>query len=40
MGVLVWDIIVVYVLRGGFLGTCLWEWLAIGVHDPKWSMPG
>ena len=31
MGIVVWDTIVVYVLRRGCLGMCLWEWLAIGV---------
>ena len=29
----------IYVLRRGCLGTCLWEWLAVGVRDPKWSVP-
>lgn len=37
MGVVAWDTIVVCVLRGGCRGTCLWEWLAIGV--PKWLVP-
>ena len=40
MGVVVWDPTVFYVLRIGRLGTCLWEWLAVGVWDPKWSVPG
>ena len=39
MGVVVWDTIVFYVLKRGYLGTCLWEWLDIGVWDPKWSVP-
>lgn len=40
MVILVWDTIVFYVLRRGFLGACLWEWLSIGIWDPKWSVQG
>ena len=40
MSVVVWDTTMLYVLRRGCLGTCLWEWLAVGVRDPKWSVPG
>ena len=40
MIVVVWDTTVIYVLRGGCLGTCHWEWLAIGVWDQKWSVLG
>ena len=40
MGVVVWDTTMFYVLRTGSLGTYLWEWLAVGVQDPKWLVPG
>ena len=40
MGVVVWDTTVFYVLKRGCLGTCLWEWLAVGVRGPKWSVLG
>ena len=40
MGVVVWDKTMFYVLRRGCLGTCLWEWLAVGVWDTKWSVRG
>ena len=35
----VWDTTMFYVLRRGFLGRFLWEWLVVGVQDPKWSVP-
>ena len=35
----VWDTSVIYDFRRGCLGACLWEWLAVGVWDPKWSVP-
>ena len=28
INVVVWDTTIVYVLKRGCLGTCLWEWLA------------
>ena len=40
MDVMVWDTTGIYVLRRGCLGTCLWEWLAVGVRGPKWSVLG
>ena len=40
MEVVVWDTTVFYVLWRGFLGTCLWEWLVVGVRGPKRSVPG
>ena len=35
MGVVVWDTTMIYVLRRGCLGICLWDWLAVVVWDPK-----
>ena len=40
MDVVVWDTTVIYVLKRGCLGTCLWECLAVRVRGPKWSLPG
>ena len=40
MGVVVCDTTMFNVLRRGCIGTCLWEWLTIGVQDPKWLVPG
>ena len=40
INVVVWDTTIVYVLKRGCLGACLWEWLAVGVWGPKWSVPG
>ena len=31
MGVVGWETTMFYVLRRGFLGTCLWEWLVVVV---------
>ena len=40
MSIVIWDRTMFYVPRRGCLGTWLWEWLAVGVRDPKWSVPG
>ena len=40
VNVVVWDTTVYYVLKRGCLGTCLWEWLAVGFWGPKWLVPG